>query len=74
MAAVKRMKTEGADNDLLDRLKKEPLLQGVDFSKAMDPMAHIGLAVEQTERFLREHIDPLREELQDDDNPVGPSV
>src|SRR5690606_25234000 len=40
IAAVTRMKTEGADNDLLDRLKKEPLLEGVDFSKAMDPMAH----------------------------------
>lgn len=75
MAAVTRMKTEGADNDLLHRLRNEPLLKGVDFSKAMDPMAHIGLAVEQTERFIRDHIDPLRESLTDDDDrPVGPSV
>lgn len=75
IAAVTRMKTEGAENDLLDRLKTEPLLKGVDFTKALDPMAHIGLAVEQTERFVRDHIDPLRDEVDDDgDEPVGPTV
>jgi len=75
IAAVTRMKTEGAENDLLDRLKKEPLLEGVDFLKAMDRMGHIGLAGEKNERFVRDHIDPLREMVDDaGDEPVGPTV
>ncbi len=59
-AAGARVKDEGAENDLIDRLRAEPLLEGVDLDAAMDPMRYVGLAVEQTERFVRDVIDPLR--------------
>ncbi len=68
-AAGHRVKHEGLDNDLLDRLRNEPLLEGVDLDACMDPMKHVGLAVEQTERFLATVIEPLRESLGEDEAP-----
>ncbi len=56
------MKDEGAENDLIERLRNEPLLEGVDLDAALDPSKYVGLAVEQTEAFVREYIEPLRED------------
>ncbi len=66
MEAGRRVKQEGAENDLVERMKREPLLKGVDIDAMMDPMKHIGLAVEQTERFLAEVVEPMRTRLGDD--------
>jgi len=55
------VKQEGKDNDLLERLKKEPLLEGVDIDAHLDPMQYVGRSVEQTERFIKEVVEPLRE-------------
>lgn len=63
--AGRRVKDEGADNDLIERLRSEPLLEGVDLDAALDPMLYVGLAVEQTERFLREVVDPMRDSMED---------
>lgn len=71
MEAGRRVKQEGADNDLVERMKREPLLKGVDIDAMMDPMKHIGLAVEQTERFLAEVVEPTRQRLGDDAESVG---
>ncbi len=65
-AAGHRVKHEGLDNDLLDRLKADPafhppaLRAELDWSGLLDPMKYIGRSVEQTERFLREVVEPLR--------------
>jgi len=59
--AGSRVKDEGAENDLIDRLRNEPLLEGVDLDAALEPSKYIGLAVEQTEAFIRDNIEPLRE-------------
>jgi adenylosuccinate lyase len=61
-AAGWRVKEEGKPNDLIERLRGEPLLAGVDLDKAMDPSLYIGRSVEQTERFLKEVVEPLREQ------------
>jgi len=68
--AGRRVKEEGADNDLIERLRTEPLLEGVDLDGAMDPMKYVGLAVEQTERFIEQVIEPLREQYGDEDANV----
>jgi adenylosuccinate lyase len=60
--AGSRVKDEGAENDLIERLRSEPLLEGVDLDAALDPGKYVGLAVEQTEAFIRGYIEPLREE------------
>jgi adenylosuccinate lyase len=71
-AAGLRVKQEGLDNDLLDRLKadaafhKPRLSQELDWDGLMDPMKYIGRSVEQTERFLREVVGPLREQYGDE--------
>ncbi len=66
-----RIKQEGAENDLIDRLKADPAFASVKDrlteGDLLDPMKYIGRAVEQTERFIAEVIDPLREERDDDD-------
>jgi adenylosuccinate lyase len=70
-AAGMRVKREGLDNDLLERLKSDknfwstqrggPLREELDWDNLMDPMKYIGRSVEQTERFIEEVIEPLRE-------------
>jgi adenylosuccinate lyase len=69
-AAGMRVKSEGLDNDLLDRLKADPHFQSaarggklsaeLDWHGVMDPMNYIGRSVEQTERFINEVVEPLR--------------
>jgi adenylosuccinate lyase len=74
-AAGLRVKQEGADNDLLDRLKADPAFHGkarngplssdLDWDNILDPMKYIGRSVEQTERFIAEVVDPLRAQYAD---------
>ncbi len=74
-AAGMRVKQEGKDNDLLDRLKADknfwsksrggPLSAELDWDGVMDPMKYVGRSVEQTERFLKEVVKPLREQYKD---------
>lgn len=51
----------GADkNDLLDRLKADPLLAGVDFDAVLDRGQFVGRAPRQVDEFLAEEIEPIR--------------
>ncbi|XVJ59085.1 MAG: adenylosuccinate lyase [Tepidisphaera sp.] len=69
-AAGFRVKNEGADNDLLSRLQADtnfaskarggPLSAELNWEGLMDPMKYIGRSVEQTERFLKDVVGPLR--------------
>ena len=63
--AAQRVKNDGADNDLLDRLRSEPLLEGVDIDAETDPKQFIGLAPQQVERFHKQYIQPLIQEYPD---------
>lgn len=82
-AAGLRVKNEGLDNDLLDRLKGDknfwskarggPLSSELDWDGVMDPMKYIGRSVEQTERFIKEVVDPLREQYEDAIEKLGSS-
>ncbi|MGP1309717.1 MAG: adenylosuccinate lyase [Phycisphaerales bacterium] len=59
-AAGARVKNEGKPNDLIDRLRAEPLLQGVDLDAALDPSLYVGLAPEQVDDFLTRCVAPIR--------------
>jgi adenylosuccinate lyase len=85
-AAGWRVKEEGADNDLLNRLQSDksfwskarggPLTQELDWNGSgglMDPMKYIGRSVEQTERFLKDVVEPLREQYKDAIDKLGAS-
>eukprot|EP00164_Ancoracysta_twista_P001231 GFYU01001615.1.p1 GENE.GFYU01001615.1~~GFYU01001615.1.p1 ORF type:complete len:481 (+),score=181.39 GFYU01001615.1:141-1583(+) len=61
MAAGRRVKEEGADNDLLDRIRKDPLFAAVanDLDKIMDARLFVGRAPEQVTEFLEEEVKPM---------------
>jgi adenylosuccinate lyase len=60
--AVTAVLKAGADrNDLLDRLKADPLLAGVDFAAVLDRGQFIGRAPQQVDEFLAEEIEPIRQ-------------
>jgi adenylosuccinate lyase len=82
-AAGLRVKQEGLDNDLLDRLKNDknfwstkrggPLTAELNWDGVMDPMKYVGRSVEQTERFIKEVVEPLREQYKDAIATLGKS-
>ncbi|MFN0011927.1 MAG: lyase family protein [Phycisphaerales bacterium] len=84
-AAGMRVKHEGLDNDLLDRLKNDkafwskarggPLAAELDWTESglMDPMKYIGRSVEQTERFIKEVVEPLRQQYGEQIAKLGES-
>ena len=61
MAAGRRVKEEGLENDLLDRLRNDPAFAAIkeDFDSLIDPAAFIGRAPQQVEAFLAETVRPL---------------
>ncbi|MCW5768461.1 MAG: adenylosuccinate lyase [Phycisphaeraceae bacterium] len=82
-AAGMRVKQEGLDNDLLERLRNDPnfwsasrggpLREELNWEGLMDPMKYIGRSVEQTERFIAEVVEPLREQYKDALDNLGDS-
>ena len=63
--AARRVKTEGEDNDLMDRLRNDPSFAGVDLDAAMNPLDFVGRAPEQVDQFVAEHIEPIRQRYGD---------
>ena len=77
MAAAKRVKMDGALNDLLDRIKMDEHFKSVhgNLEKLLDPKLFIGRCEEQVVEFLRNSIEPLllkyKSVLDEDDVLVG---
>ena len=63
IAAGKRVKEEGLDNDMIERICNDPTLDiTIDELKAiLIPSKYIGRCVEQVERFLKNEVDPVLE-------------
>jgi len=59
-AAAQRVKSEGAANDLMDRLQKEPAFKGVDLDAALEPSQFVGRAPQQVDAFIAQIVDPIR--------------
>ncbi|MFO0839879.1 MAG: adenylosuccinate lyase [Phycisphaerae bacterium] len=62
-AAGEQVKRHGRPNDLLDRLRSDPSFEKVDLAKALAADRFVGLAPQQTRRFLREHARPVLRRL-----------
>jgi adenylosuccinate lyase len=61
MAAGKRVKEEGADNDLIDRIAEDPAFPQTkeEIMKLMKPENFVGCAPQQTEDYLNDVIRPI---------------
>ena len=61
VAAGKAVKLGGGSNDLLERILNDPIfgLTRDELQKLVDPHAFTGMAVHQTETFLREQVTPV---------------
>ena len=64
MEAGKRVKEEGAENDLLDRIAEDPAfgMSREQLGSIMDPANFVGAAPLQTETYLRDVVRPLLQE------------
>ena len=62
-AAAVKVKLEGGENDLLDRLLADPAfhLTRADLDQVLDVNKFVGLAPEQTEAFIRTYARPVLE-------------
>lgn len=63
MEAGKRVKVEGLDNDLLDRIQNDPIfgLSSADIGNLLDASAYVGRSPEQVTAFIRSEVEPIRE-------------
>ncbi len=63
MAAARRIKEEGGDNDLLERLRRDPAFAAIAerFDELVNPRDFIGRAPEQVTEFLNECVRPVLE-------------
>lgn len=59
--AAQRVKEEGAENDLLERLAKEKVFAGVDLGAAMTRGEFVGRAPKQVEEFIQQVVEPIRQ-------------
>jgi adenylosuccinate lyase len=61
VAAGERVKEDGADNDLLERMRNDPEigLSAQELRETMDPARHIGRAPQQVDAFLHAEVEPL---------------
>ncbi len=61
-AAALRVKSEGEPNDLLERLREEPMFRtkGINWDSVLDPRTYVGRAPEQVDRFVQEVVEPVR--------------
>jgi adenylosuccinate lyase len=65
-AAARRVKLEGGDNDVLDRLRSDPAFAKVNLSRATDPRNFIGRAPQQVDEFIRDFVTPIRRRYKGD--------
>lgn len=61
MAAGRRVKEEGAPNDLMERIAADPLFTAIrsELPNLIDPMRFVGRAPEQVTEFVEEIVDPI---------------
>ena len=59
-ASAQRVKAEGADNDLLDRLSNDDSFKGIDMKDVLDANKYVGRSPQQVDAFLADVVEPIR--------------
>lgn len=65
LAAASRIKDEGGDNDLIDRLRADPAFNAINLDALLDPRQFIGRASEQVDEFIALDVEPIRRRYPD---------
>jgi adenylosuccinate lyase len=73
-AAALRMKQQGESNDLLERMRADPLLGPFVPAGEIDPAAYVGRAPEQVDELVAEVLDPLLEQHSSRRGKFAPKV
>ena len=60
-AVTAALKAGAIRNDLIDRLRADPLLAGIDFDSSLQPRQFIGRAPQQVDEFLLQEVVPIRQ-------------
>ncbi|MDR3110574.1 MAG: adenylosuccinate lyase [Planctomycetaceae bacterium] len=60
-AAATVVKQDGGDNDLLERLQRDPAFAGIDVAAELEPKRFVGRSAEQVDEFIDEQVNPIRE-------------
>jgi adenylosuccinate lyase len=60
-AVTRQLKADGGRNDLLDRLRAEPLFAKVDFERVLNEGYFTGRSAEQVNEFIAQEVGPIRE-------------
>lgn len=58
--AGRRVKMEGAENDLMQRLADDPAFTNVKLDRVLDPKRYIGRAPQQVDEFVTKFVAPVR--------------
>jgi adenylosuccinate lyase len=72
--AARRVRDEGAANDLLERLKSDRAFAGIDLESALDARKFVGRAPEQVDAFVRDIVGPIRSKHASDLKAVAGEV
>ena len=58
--AARVVKVEGGENDLIERVKRDPYFDGIksQLDSLLDPRSFVGRAPEQVDGFLKEWVEP----------------
>jgi adenylosuccinate lyase len=65
LAAAERLKDGAADNDLIDRIKSDPVFPALEYGRVLDPTRFVGRSARQVEDFIAQEIVPIRRRYPD---------
>jgi adenylosuccinate lyase len=65
LAAANQVKQQGGDNDLLDRLARDPAFAALDWDRLLEPSQFVGRAPQQVDEFVAEIVAPIRQRYAD---------
>lgn len=63
-AVAEQLKAGGKENDLLERLRGDPVFRGLDFDHLLEQRNFVGRAPEQVAEFLEQEVAPVRQRYQ----------
>jgi len=64
-AAGDAVKNEGKPNDLIERLRSDPMFTNIEFTEILDPTKYVGRAPQQVNDFLAAVVQPIRKRYAD---------